>query len=179
MEVIATERVEQEFFSYWRERMRAMAHRTLEARLAPKLATSDLLQDMVTYVWEHLDAFRGKTDVEMEAWLKKVVTGLAANLSRHYHTKKRDVKRETALARAARACSGSEGIAEKAVEQGELAIAVDSLGENQRAIVLMYIFEHRTFKEIAARLGRSESAVRQTYSKGLDSIRRFLDGQPD
>jgi RNA polymerase sigma-70 factor, ECF subfamily len=50
-----------------------------------------------------------------------------------------------------------------------------SLDEAQRRVVVMKVFEGRTFAEIAAEVGASEEACRMRLSRGLANLRRQLE----
>ncbi len=50
-----------------------------------------------------------------------------------------------------------------------------SLDEAQRRVVVMKVFEGRSFAEIAAEVGTSEEACRMRLSRGLASLRRQLE----
>jgi RNA polymerase sigma-70 factor (ECF subfamily) len=51
---------------------------------------------------------------------------------------------------------------------------VRSLDEGQRRVVVMKVFEGRSFAEIAAEVGASEEACRMRFSRGLARLRSLL-----
>lgn len=53
--------------------------------------------------------------------------------------------------------------------------ALGSLDEAQRRVVVMKVFEGRSFTEIAAEVGASEEACRMRLSRGLAVLRRQLE----
>jgi RNA polymerase sigma-70 factor, ECF subfamily len=52
---------------------------------------------------------------------------------------------------------------------------VDGLPEDQRQVVVMRFAEHKSIKEVAAQLGRSEGAVKQLQFRGLERLRDGFD----
>jgi RNA polymerase sigma factor (sigma-70 family) len=57
---------------------------------------------------------------------------------------------------------------------GALLDALRSLDEAQRQVVVLKVFEGRSFAEIAAKVGASEDACRMRFSRGLAHLRRQL-----
>lgn len=55
--------------------------------------------------------------------------------------------------------------------------AVSSLPNDQRVVVVMKLFEDRTFAEIARRTGASEAACKMRFSRALAQLRAILRGQ--
>jgi RNA polymerase sigma-70 factor (ECF subfamily) len=53
--------------------------------------------------------------------------------------------------------------------------ALGSVDEAQRRVVVMKVFEGRSFAEIAAEVGASEEACRMRLSRGLAALRRQLE----
>lgn len=54
--------------------------------------------------------------------------------------------------------------------------SVDALPADQRRVVTLRFAEHRSIREIAAELGRSEGAVKQLQLRALTTLRRRLGG---
>lgn len=56
----------------------------------------------------------------------------------------------------------------------EIARAVRELPEPQRDVVLMKLFEGRSFLEIGTRLGITEAAAKMRFARGLEGVRSSL-----
>lgn len=63
--------------------------------------------------------------------------------------------------------------------RGRLFRLVDALPADQRRVVTLRFAEHRSIREIAAGLGRSEGAVKQLQLRALTTLRRQLGGTRD
>lgn len=147
-----------------------------ERRLSPRIATSDFLQDMVKYAWLHCESFRGTTDAELEAWLRKIVAGITTNASRYNHAQKRDVSREVSSAPEFEPTS-VWGQAERQAEIAEMAEAVDRLDPDLRLVVLKHVFESKTYPVIAREMGVTASKVSRTYKRAIQELELALNGQ--
>jgi RNA polymerase sigma factor (sigma-70 family) len=55
-----------------------------------------------------------------------------------------------------------------------LAEAIAELPESMRTVLLLRVYEGRTFEELARLVGRSEVAVRKRFSRALEVLRRKL-----
>lgn len=53
--------------------------------------------------------------------------------------------------------------------------AIDSLKDKYRIIVVLYLIENYTHKEIAQQLGLNESTVRNQYIRGKDQLKKQLE----
>ena len=56
-----------------------------------------------------------------------------------------------------------------------LAEAIAELPESMRSVLLLRVYEGRSFEELAELVGRSEVAVRKRYSRALEVLRRRLE----
>jgi len=57
---------------------------------------------------------------------------------------------------------------------GQLSRAIDALPQGMREALVLRYFEGLSFEEIAARIGRHETAVRKRYSRALAELRAAL-----
>jgi RNA polymerase sigma-70 factor (ECF subfamily) len=60
--------------------------------------------------------------------------------------------------------------------RGRLFRLVDALPADQRRVVVLRFAEHRSMRDIAVELGRSEGAVKQLQLRALTTLRRQLGG---
>src|ERR1700678_474199 len=65
-----------------RQYLLMIANEVIGPDLQAKLGASDLVQDTFVEAQRHLGVFRGKTDVEMRAWLRKILECRLANIRR-------------------------------------------------------------------------------------------------
>ena len=90
----------------------------LESRLKAKADPSDLVQQTLLEAYRDFDQFRGSTEAEWLAWLRRILAHNAAQYVRHYRgTEKRQLGREVALQTGAASDTGRVGV--QPVDPGE------------------------------------------------------------
>ena len=84
-------------FEQFRSYLRLQAEMQLSPRLKVKEAASDIVQQAMLEAHRDLKDFRGKTDVELRAWLRVILTNNLTEVARRYHTQQRTIRREVSL----------------------------------------------------------------------------------
>src|ERR1700692_2168353 len=83
------------------ERYRAYLHLLatlqLDRRLQAKVEASDIVQQTLIQAIGGWDQFRGRTEAETIAWLRKILAHQLANAFRDLKRQKRDVRRERSI----------------------------------------------------------------------------------
>jgi RNA polymerase sigma-70 factor (ECF subfamily) len=173
----------------FRSYLYTLARLQLRGRPPARLDPSDLVQQTLLEACAHLDQFRGTTDAERAAWLRRILAHNLADAVRDLGREKRDVARERSLEADLEQCS--EQLAgflaadqsspsrraarhEEAVRLGE---ALARLPEAQREALILQHWHGLTLAQIGERLGRSPVAVAGLLKRGLRSLREML-GEP-
>ena len=68
--------------------------------------------------------------------------------------------------------------AERNEEKARLSSALKKLTDKQRAVLLLYIEESLSFREIAAKLGVNKDTVREHYLAAIKNLKKFLQNTP-
>ena len=68
--------------------------------------------------------------------------------------------------------------AERNEEKARLSSALQKLTDKQRAVLLLYIEEGLSFREIAAKLGVNKDTVREHYLAAIKNLKKFLQNTP-
>lgn len=68
--------------------------------------------------------------------------------------------------------------AERNEEKTRLSSALKKLTDKQRAVLLLYIEESLSFREIAAKLGVNKDTVREHYLAAIKNLKKFLQNTP-
>jgi RNA polymerase sigma-70 factor (ECF subfamily) len=182
--------VEQETAGPVLERFRAylelLARLQLDSRVRAKVAPSDVVQQTLLQAYKGLADFRGATEVEAAAWLRRILARNLAHAIRDLGRAKRDVSRERSLEEAVDASSARLG-AWLAAEQSSpshqaarneqlvlLAQALAELPEAQREAVVQHYWQGRALAEIGEELGRTPAAVAGLLHRGLKWLRGRL-----
>jgi RNA polymerase sigma-70 factor (ECF subfamily) len=151
-----------------------------------RLEPSDVVQQTLLDAHQKGQQFRGASEAERLAWLRRILTNNLADAIRALGRAKRDLALERSLEAAAdesslrwQAClaashTAPERRAEKNEELVRLAQALADLPEAQREAVVLHHLQGATLAESAAYLGRTEAAVAGLLHRGLKSLREIL-----
>lgn len=164
-----------------RDYLRLAAARELSSELRAKLSPSDIVQETLTAAQQGLGQFRGESEAELHAWLRRILLNYVTQAHRRYLVgEKRDVRRERSLnADEGRAeCSGASleihATPWRTLVADERAVALQAalvkLPESYRQVIVARAWGRQSFAEIAVEMGRSEAAVRKVWLRGLDRL---------
>jgi RNA polymerase sigma-70 factor (ECF subfamily) len=168
----------------YRQYLRMLAGLQVGRLLQCKLDASDVVQEALLKAHRKRDDFRGHTEPERLAWLRRILANTLADLHRRHARGKRDAGLERSLEEALEQSSLCLGkfLADDAPaptdlgEQVRLADALARLPESQRtALTLRYLHDPPcSLAEIARRLGRTEKAAAGLVCRGLETLRKTL-----
>jgi RNA polymerase sigma-70 factor (ECF subfamily) len=175
----------------YRDDLTLLARFQVGARIRGKVDPADLVQE--TFLEAHRDfgQFRGTTDREFAAWLRRILAANLANLIRHYFgTQRRDMNLERELIESfselsrvsdrglmARQESPSQHASRR--EQAViLAEALRGLSDDYREVIVLRHLEGLSFPEISHRMGRTEDSVKKLWARALARLRRGMRTGP-
>jgi RNA polymerase sigma-70 factor (ECF subfamily) len=175
----------------YRSYLTLLARVQLGRRLQGKVDPSDLVQEAFLEANRDFRQFQGQTELELLAWLRRVLaTSLADQVRRHRGTQRRDLRLERQLAAAldrssqalehglAAPDSSPSARAERRENARRLAEALERLPADYRDVLLLRHFQGLTFPEIARRLDRTLDGVKNVWLRGLARLRRTLEHDP-
>jgi RNA polymerase sigma-70 factor, ECF subfamily len=158
-------------------------------RLQGKVDADDLVQDTFMDAHRQITSFRGTTEAEFVAWLRRILAGqLAQTIRRYLGTKGRDAMLERELAvqldqsgeildRGLVASQSTPSQHASRREQGVLlAEALDKLPKDYREVIILRHLEDLPLVEAARRMGRSEDSVQKLWVRALVSLRKQMGG---
>jgi RNA polymerase sigma-70 factor (ECF subfamily) len=163
-----------EFFSKFRERLVRMVRVRSDPRLLGRIDPEDVLQDAYVNAAKRIDHFPKMECGSPYVWLRAIVAQTLINTHRqHLAVKARDAGREVAIhsgwsprttsASIARLLVGNLTSPSRAAIRTELAgrltTAVESMGENDREVLVLRHFEELTNCETAEVLGIEQKAA--------------------
>ncbi len=178
------------------ERYRTYLHLLARLRLGSwlrgKLDASDVVQEALLKAHQHRGRFRGTTEAEWAAFLRRTLANAAADAVRRYARGKRELALERSLEAAldqssvrleAWLAADQSSPSAPALRQElllRLAEALAQLPEAQRAAVeLRYLHDPAwPLADIAAHLGRTDKAVAGLLCRGLETLRDLLRDTP-
>ena len=176
---------------YYRPYLRLLARMQVASRLQKELDESDVVQETFLDAARDFPQFRGSSDAEFVAWLKRL---LAANVTdahrRFLGTRKRDVLKEAQvlqmldrssaiidqrlLARV-ESPSAAVDVRERAVR---LATALERLPPKYHDVILLHHFQGMAFQDVANQLDRSLHSVKNLWLRALVALKRQLGDEP-
>jgi RNA polymerase sigma-70 factor (ECF subfamily) len=176
----------------WRAYFLLLARLQLGPEFRGKLDASDVVQEALLNAHRQRDQFKGTTDAERAAWLRRILAGTLADLLRRMYADKRDAAREQSLQAAldqssrrleafltADVPSPSEHARhdEQAIR---LAAPLAQLPDAQREAVELRHLQGWSIDAIAGHLERTPAAVAGLLKRGLKQLRAILqsDSQP-
>ena len=155
----------------------ALANAELPSQLVPKGGASDLVQETLVAGYQHQHQFHGRTLADLRAWLRSILLNELASFRRRYRASCRDVGREIPVGMVLTGDSHppAEDCALNNLVRAERTVAVRTavarLPDDVRQVLVLRLEFKLGFREIGDRLGRTEEAVRKTFTRALDRLR--------
>jgi RNA polymerase sigma-70 factor (ECF subfamily) len=174
----------------YRNYLHLVARTQIDLHLRAQVNPSDLVQEAFLEAYRDFGQFRGQTEAELLAWLRRIlVHNLARLVEKQLRTQKRNVRREVSLeehvkmldqsaakVEAALLCQGSSPSAQAQRRElaGILADQLAKLPANYREVIVLRSLEGLAYDEVARLMGRSSGAVRALWLRALDQLRQLL-----
>ncbi len=170
----------------YRDYLRLLARLQLSVRLQAKLDASDVVQQTLLQAHKGLGQFRGQTEAEWLAWLRRILANTLAAAGRTYTTEGRDAGRERSLEfELDQSSSRMEGLlavdqsspSERAVRADELlrlARAMGQLPADQQRVVELHHLKSLPIAEVANLMDRTRPAVVGLLYRGVKRLRELL-----
>jgi RNA polymerase sigma-70 factor (ECF subfamily) len=167
----------------YRDYLLLLARLQLEPRLRGKLDPSDVVQQTLVKAHQNRGQFRGTTDAERAAWLRRILANTLIDAARKYQ---RELALEQGLDRAldessarleawlaANQSSPSEAIGRQE-QLLQLAAALAQLPEDQRVVIELHHLRDLSVADIASQLDRTEASIAGLLRRGLQKLRELL-----
>ena len=170
----------------FRDYLANLARWRLDPRLRSKLDPDDVVQQTLLEAYTGLDQFRGQSEGEWTAWLRRILLRNLANAVRDLGRLKRDAGRERSLdtvieessLRLAALLAADQSSPSEQAQRQERAVqleeALATLPEAQREVVVLRHLHDWPLADISRHVGRSQSAVAGLLHRGLTQLRNLL-----
>ncbi len=174
-----------ELLGQYRNLLLWTANQALHSNLRTKIAASDVVQETLLEAVRDFHQFCGDSEEEWQAWLRQVLSNNVANWERHFlHTSKRSLElersidAESSVRREAELGFQRDPQPEDCAIQNEqtqsLSIALMSLPEDYRQVLVYRYQDQLAFGEIALRMNRSDNAVRKLWARAVQSLQALM-----
>jgi RNA polymerase sigma-70 factor (ECF subfamily) len=164
-----------------------VARRQLDPALQSKGGASDIVQETMLEAQRDFDHFRGNSEAELLAWLRRLLLNNLANFARRYRdTAKRSAAREISLTAhdddqehhsdllAAQGPQPVDQVLER--EQNELLQqALAKLPDESRQVIQWWYQEQLSFEEIGRRLQRAPNTARKIWMRAIEQLHSHLE----
>ena len=158
-----------------------VANRELDSDVQAKGGASDLVQESFLRAREAFGGFRGSTEAELLAWLRRILVNDAANFKRHYRaTDKRQVSREVGLDDGGTGLRAFQEVTSDAPSPSslfardeateKLAEVLQRLPDDYRQVIVLRYWKHYSFAEIGEQMGRSANAIRKLWLRAIERM---------
>ncbi|WP_182870077.1 sigma-70 family RNA polymerase sigma factor [Stieleria mannarensis] len=166
--------------------LRMLARTRMRRAYQAKIGASDMVQQAMMQAVQGFEGFRGSTEGELLAWLRKILAHHLCHLDRDLHRDKRDIRREQSMEQKLAASSmrlegllaGDAPTPSQNVAFGESLIqisqAIAQLPDAQADAVRLHYLEGMKLSEVAAELGKSTGAVAGLLHRGMKALRKQL-----
>ena len=141
----------------------------LSSALKSKVEPEDVVQEILLSVHKSLGGFSGDDDRAFLRWLFTVAENRIRDLADHFGALKRQTPQPVPADQTGPQTAAARN--EMAVKVRE---ALTGLSESHAQVIQMRRFEELEIAEIAARLGKSENAVRVLYCRAIQALRKEL-----
>lgn len=169
-----------------------LARLEIGRRLQSKIDPSDVVQETFLGAHRYFPEFRGVTEGELIAWLRRILANTIATSARRYlGTQCRDLKLEqelmVGLDRSSCALDGGLVLShstpsERAVQREQavvLANAINRLPEHYQEVIVLHHLDGMTLPDVARRMGRTSEGVSKIWARALIQLRRELEDTHD
>ena len=163
---------------FFRDYLNLTAEAGLDSALRPKAAASDLVQESMLEAQRDFHHFRGGTEAEFRAWLKRILLNNLLNAYRLWQTKKRMLGREVPLGglevgecqRGSTSDPTPSKIACSREQRQRLEGALLRLPSHYREAILLRHRDGQGFEEIGRRLNRTSDAARMLWYRAFKQL---------
>jgi RNA polymerase sigma-70 factor (ECF subfamily) len=171
-----------ELFQKCRAYVGVVARAQVESWLQAKVDASDLVQQTLLEAHRGFGQFRGTSEAEWLAWLRRILAHNAADFVRQYHgTEKRQARREVRWQaapdeqshRGREPSDPGESPSQMAIRREDELLVAESLARlspDHQEVIALRNLQRLPFDEVARRMGRSRPAVQMLWMRALAKL---------
>jgi RNA polymerase sigma-70 factor, ECF subfamily len=163
-----------ELYARYGGRLLAFIRMKLGRDLRARVESRDILQSALLKSFQHLDQFEGGDGASLMGWLVRIAENEIRDQADFQHRQRRDVAAAQPLDDAIDMVPAAVRSALSAAvlnEQSErLGVALAALDPDHRQVIVLRKLEERSFKDVAALMGRSEDACRMLLARAMVAL---------
>jgi len=170
----------------YRNYLRLLARASLDVDLRVRGDPSDAVQEALLRAYQGIREFRGTTEAELVAWLKRIMANHLADHRRRHGAQVRDHARERPLdatldrsSLALRRLLGAGGespsaFAHRREQEVLVADALAELGDDAREVIVLRSLQELEWADVGRRMARSPDAARVLWARALRRLGKIL-----
>jgi RNA polymerase sigma-70 factor (ECF subfamily) len=166
-----------------------IAQRELDSGLQAKGGASDLVQETLVDALRDFKHFRGKSHVELQAWLRQLLINNLIDFTRHYRdVEKRQIGRERELEAGDSSAerggdleapiSSPSGQAIKDEQSEAIERALKRLPPEYQRVLRLRFEEDLSFEEIGSGMNLTPNAARKLWARAVKRLQRESQESP-
>ncbi|WP_233277463.1 RNA polymerase sigma factor [Paenibacillus durus] len=143
---------------------------SLWARFVCEQEAEDAVQDILVKAFEKINMY--KPTVSFSSWLYKMAYHHCLNL---IHRKKLQQKFKVGLFTPNMTTDSAAQVIERQLFSEPLSRALDKLTAEERTLLVLRIFEEKSFDEIGEIMNKSQEAVKKKYGRTKTKLKKIMD----
>jgi RNA polymerase sigma-70 factor (ECF subfamily) len=172
-----------------RNYLRVLAASCLHREMQGKADPSDVVQETLLKVHENFRHFRGTTEVEWMAWLRKILVNHLSDYQKGFRRERRSVAREQSLESLVERSSvmlrnlgpaPGPSPSQEAQRREAAAIVAEAIAElepEDRDVVILRNLHELDWKAVGEQTGRSPDAARMLWARAMQRVGGLLKGR--
>ncbi len=149
-----------------RPRLEALVRARMGLHLRDRVTSDDIVQEALLAAWQSLEHFRWEGPDSFMRWLGGVTENVLRNESR-----RRERSRKIRIEPASRDQVSPSRAMRREERLGRLEAAIEKLRGDHRTVIMLSRIEGLPTREIARRMNRSESAVKNLLLRALRELK--------
>jgi RNA polymerase sigma-70 factor (ECF subfamily) len=171
----------------YREYLALIARILLQPKFRCKVDSSDVVQDALLKAYGGWHQYKGTTEAERRAWLRKILSNTIMDHYRTFTGSKKNINLEQSFEATldqtsarleewiADSSDGPDGRMMKEELLDQLARALNHLPENQQTAVELFYIREYSVARIGEEMGLSKKAVGGLIERGIKAIRKAMN----
>jgi len=171
-----------ELYSRYGARLLAFIRMRIGGDLRARVESRDILQAALMKSFQRLAQFEGGDGATLMGWLMRIAENEIRDQVDYQHRQRRDVSAAVPidaggvdLAAQVRSAFSEAVVSEEAERLGA---ALRALDPDHRDVIVFRKLEELSFKEVAARMGRTEDACRMLLARAMVALTLQLRSRP-
>ncbi|GMK40839.1 RNA polymerase sigma factor [Paenibacillus sp. CCS19] len=138
--------------------------------LGSRVEAEDAVQDILVKAFEKIHMY--KSSVTFSSWLYKIAYHHCLNI---LHRKKLQHKMLLGLFKTHKTADSAEQVVEHGLFSRPLSVALEKLSAEERSLLVLRIFEEKSFSEIGDIMNKNMEAVKKKYSRTIAKLRTTMN----